>query len=758
MWFNIILQNTTSVPPASPQIAPHKYISRSASNKLPHNINIHTHPFLPLHDYNSMGEFEGLPAFVKETLREKAIDCKPIGRQRGAERFPCLLEKGGELADGDELPPIKDWRLNLTALSKVFNLYFVAYCDQLYVYRPQYPSQRLPLEPAIILNPARLDPGKPGFVDQEDPHSINNVFIDFLGELEIILVACDDGDVVGYYTHKIEDVLNHTTIEEEMVEHEFHFFAYNVGLSAWGLSIHSLSRKIAIGSNTQDITIYSFGLDLAMDGCVRLPIDGEMVKLEDPMWRLSDKTIVFKEFGGNIPSVAFCNNDEDREGRLIAVGTISGGITILNLRTLQALEYLQIGFCRQYDRVGSCYCCPSNLHHASWGLIWLDRKSFLPVSRQIPQDRSGSGHVRFQNAWNGSDKANVVPDADGIGHTSYFPLMPNKAPGTSQETRIQEVECNFNQEQIDLISSITWTERRRRARYGSIPAPPGEDVCTAQDLRWHSSWEPRENTSVEEWGAVFESSLKIAQYKFFDDAEVEGTPDDAGPDYRHPNIPCPLFVASKRDACIIPPQGKSKPLEPIIGYCNVLGQIVVDCEEEDNPKPWFDNEQLDRLSLQAHIPELSLLITATPKGRAAIYTLCQSPDGPNEAPVYFHRLDWMLPFKSQEDAGERPLAKLIGIATGPVQGTIAPLRNGVHGESLRHRLMLHYSDHTILSYLLQKEEDRIIWYDGESSGPYREFLAAREKDRMPKRLSRRGPPQIRQQDLVWEDGGLTGPL
>lgn len=66
-----------------------------------HNNNIHIHIFAT-YDYN-MGEFEALPAFVKETLREKAIDCKPIGRQRGTERVsgPCfpgnLLSRSGRL-------------------------------------------------------------------------------------------------------------------------------------------------------------------------------------------------------------------------------------------------------------------------------------------------------------------------------------------------------------------------------------------------------------------------------------------------------------------------------------------------------------------------------------------------------------------------------------------------------------------------------------------------------------------------------------
>lgn len=613
------------------------------------------------------------------------------------------------------------------------------------------------MEPAIILNPRKTDPKNRGTIDLEDPHSINNVVIDFLGDLEIILVACDDGDVIGYYTHRIEDILNHTKIEEEEKENQLHFFAINVGLSAWALSVHSLARKIAIGANTQNITVYSFALSIDSPELYQHPNTEELQKFlyksyDGPMWRRMDESLLMAGFGSNIPSLAFCNNEEDLEGKLIAVGTVSGGISIVDLNARRPLEFFKIGFCRQYERGGGCWCCPSGLQHATWGLLWLDRKTFHGVSRQIPQDRSGLGHVRFKDAWNGTDKALVVPDSDGIGHTSYFPLMPDNAPAMANASKIGEVACSFSKEHIEVINSITWSERRRRARYGSLPPPPGEDICTAQDLRWHSSWEPRENEIVN--GALREAYLGIAQHKSLNGAEVEEVPDDAaGPDYRHPNIPCPLFVSSKKDACIIPPKGPNKKLEPIIGYCNVLGQNVIDAMEEDDPKPWFDNKHLDRLSLQAHIPELGVIITATPKGRAAVYTLCQSPDGENEAPVYFHRLDWMLPLKSQEDAGERPLAKLIGIATGPLQGTLDPLDGG---KSRRYRLMLHYSDHTILSYLLQKEEDRITWVDGDVSGPYREILAELEKNRMPRRAMRRAPANYRQ-NWAYEEMGVETP-
>lgn len=36
------------------------------------------------------------------------------------------------------------------------------------------------------------------------PHGINNIKVGDLGNLEILLVACDDGDVIAFYTHLID--------------------------------------------------------------------------------------------------------------------------------------------------------------------------------------------------------------------------------------------------------------------------------------------------------------------------------------------------------------------------------------------------------------------------------------------------------------------------------------------------------------------------------------------------------------------------
>lgn len=70
---------------------------------------------------------------------------------------------------------------------------------------------------------------------------------------------------------------------------------------------------------------------------------------------------------------------------------------------------------------------------------------------------------------------------------------------------------------------------------------------------------------------------------------------------------------------------------------------------------------MDRLNMVCSIPELSMVIAASQKGRAAIFRLTQNPAG------YMMRLDEMLP-RGEDEPQKRPCAALLGIAVGPIQG------------------------------------------------------------------------------------------
>ncbi|KAA8913136.1 hypothetical protein FN846DRAFT_931000 [Sphaerosporella brunnea] len=135
--------------------------------------------------------------------------------------------------------------------------------------------------------------------------------------------------------------------------------------------------------------------------------------------------------------------------------------------------------------------------------------------------------------------------------------------------------------------------------------------------------------------------------------------------------------------------------------------------------------QIDRLNMVAPIPELSLVVAGSQKGRVGIFRLTRA--GPN----FGMRLDMVLPRERGMEAGEldvetRPPSALLGLAVSPIQGK--EMRGGGPGsESFyalkrrkerqrgggwrgiegrrRWRLVLVYMDGSVLSYELGREQN-----------------------------------------------------
>jgi hypothetical protein len=167
-----------------------------------------------------------------------------------------------------------------------------------------------------------------------------------LGTLEILLLACDDGDVLAYYTHIIE-----AAIESERTRREIKpFFHENVGISAWGLAVHEKSRLIAVSSNNREVVVFSFGctnpcrnMDAGMAYEDYLPLD-QMDLIETKMalfptiahtqstfrWNSFRKVLKLGPEGHNIPSIDF-SNDSNGEAHSVLATDIVGNLWILDL-------------------------------------------------------------------------------------------------------------------------------------------------------------------------------------------------------------------------------------------------------------------------------------------------------------------------------------------------------------------------------------------------------------------------------------------
>lgn len=179
----------------------------------------------------------------------------------------------------EDFPRLARVRMNLTALSQHHDLYFVAYLGFVYVYRLGRGIRVALGEPEAILNPndSKTEMSKyvTAAITPGCPDVINHMVVGELGDQEILVVCRDNGDVAAWYTATIAQYIkrnkrmrkncDQTTGRGDRVprqQHPRHFFAENVGASAWGLAVHKKSRLIAVSSNSHEVTVFALALNV----------------------------------------------------------------------------------------------------------------------------------------------------------------------------------------------------------------------------------------------------------------------------------------------------------------------------------------------------------------------------------------------------------------------------------------------------------------------------------------------------------------
>lgn len=199
-----------------------------------------------------------------------------------------------------------------------------------------------------------------GYIDRVGHHQMNNLIIGDLGDEEILLFACDDGDILAYYTSKIENRLlylesGHSPDGMDPVQPFFH---QNVGISAWGLAIHKESRLIAVGSNKHEIHVFVFALKGSSSTSLQWITTGvkeTFIRLRNPNTNLPGsehrKTplpcrqrklnycLVFETLaaGNNIPNVAFTSDADGRAAAVLGVD-ISGNLWAADIWSFGPVE------------------------------------------------------------------------------------------------------------------------------------------------------------------------------------------------------------------------------------------------------------------------------------------------------------------------------------------------------------------------------------------------------------------------------------
>jgi hypothetical protein len=290
---------------------------------------------------------------------------------------------------------MKEWRCGLTALSQRHNLYFVACTASIHIHRPSFPDQELLSGPIFILRLPTLQPPQldeyqiHSGIDERDPHSINRLVVDYLGDDEILLAACDDGDAIVYRVEEILAALDNPTDASRQPIRVF--LHRNVGASAWGIAVHREARLIAIGANTSKITIIALALTKKGDAHETDPapafVNGKPV-LDFPTKRTRDHIFELR-VGTNIPSVAFDNNGKDPQGRWLFCSSINGKSLVFDLHEKRLLSSIQVGWCTSTEYADQaplsanlgCSCVDRlESPHAAWGAMFLDPLSAHDVS------------------------------------------------------------------------------------------------------------------------------------------------------------------------------------------------------------------------------------------------------------------------------------------------------------------------------------------------------------------------------------------
>lgn len=136
------------------------------------------------------------------------------------------------------------------------------------------------------------------------------------------------------------------------------------------------------------------------------------------------------------------------------------------------------------------------------------------------------------------------------------------------------------------------------------------------------------------------------------------------------------------------------------------------------PPPYPHNYQIhflsrsNRMNMFCELPELGTLVAGSGVGRVVVSTLTHfAGDPPSREPseqgglgsLYTFRLEYILPFASQEQKRHRPGEFLVGVAASPIQGT---LNHDASGSRRRYRLLLYYRNHTVLAYELSREVEK----------------------------------------------------
>ncbi|KAI0878901.1 hypothetical protein GGS24DRAFT_313092 [Hypoxylon argillaceum] len=598
------------------------------------------------------------------------------------------LESDDDEFNGDYVPEIAPWRLNLTALSQRYNMYVAAYRNGIHISRVRScVDHALPPRPDLILKPPvskeSLKVG--GYIDPNMPHQMNHLIMADLGDEEILLLACDDGDVVAYYSSHIERALSHL---EPGSAHDNSaivkpFFHQNVGISAWGLAVHKKSRLIAVSNNNHHVHVFALALTDSKHSSsewstkpeylhdifllIRISLEGEITEKSEDFGRdisleaehLGDPSLRRRDYGyhfiletgdqgNNIPNVAFTSDiNGDAEG-VLAID-ILGKLWFLNIWPVPDSPHRYVDSLYEIHRNSTPLGNPSRRTPLSlprgWGVLVLPESSFLPT-------RSFEESLGLRPA-----------EAVYVHHDEYgYYIQTGEA--------LKYVKENSNRH--------PWYRHNQIHRFRVVPNWPVAGV--------HHKWYDPSVDYAEEWTSSQDETADKSIIHFHPSPQRR---DEAGSMRGILTDGSSVMRTYETDVELV----GGEPSNIGIMFPSIITQLKP-------PQTMLPNIPIipERFSNLLHVPELSLVVAGSMCGRVALITLTR-PSNPFYSFRRGFKVEAILPRFTDEERRLRPMCLLLGVAIGPIplDGGGKTRRDRILGER-RYRIMLHYYDHRILSY------------------------------------------------------------
>jgi hypothetical protein len=313
-------------------------------------------------------------------------------------------------------------------------------------------------------------------IDPEDPHSITRLLVDYLGNDEILLVTCDDGDVIGYRVDEInrhlDDRDSSSTSEEsqDRLRDIRTFLHRNVGASAWGLAVHREARMIAISANTHKVTVLAFALASRETATPESDFKDVMsiiaaTKTTDfPSPRNQDHIFTLTA-NHNVPAVSFNNTAEDPSGRWIFSSCINGETMLWDIHNhANPARVLQMGWCASAYQprvapqagLGRCRCINAeSFPHSTWGAMFLDPHSAHGIDPSDKLDlEPASSSPFFQEAT--KQKVRFSVNSSGLSYLSavHHDTMSDEMSNTSEMIMMSESESDDSDDSNGMDENV----------------------------------------------------------------------------------------------------------------------------------------------------------------------------------------------------------------------------------------------------------------------------------------------------------------